>query len=116
MIDDELKQLGAHALREAFYQEFSALVNVYLAASEGLVYYQKFALNDMTSVYGRNNDAEGDSKPNIWTQQGDSIWNNCGHDTMMGAFEMEEHDQLYLNGRLIFKRVDGEWEFVGDKK
>ena len=35
-MDEEIKELAGLALRNAFWKDFSALVNVYLVASEGL--------------------------------------------------------------------------------
>lgn len=67
MIDDELKELAALALRNAFYTDFSALVNSYLAAAEGLdVDTLEMQMGEMTSIYGRDTEVEGDvARPNV---------------------------------------------------
>lgn len=115
MVDDELKELAALALRNAFYEKFSALVNAYLEASEGLIENQKTLMGEMTSVFGRNPNIEGDEKPNIWTDQENNPWASCGHVALLEAFEMEKADRIGLNGKIIFKRINGEWFFVGDE-
>ena len=117
MVDDELKELAALALRNEFYKKFSALVNAYLEASEGLIENQETLLGEMTSVFGRYPDIEADEKPNIWTdQKANPLWTSCGHLTLLEAFEMNNADRIGLNGKIIFERIaGGEWFFVGDE-
>ena len=117
MVDNELKELAALALRNAFYEKFSGLVNTYLEASEGLIENQETRISEMTSVFGRNSDIQSDEKPNIWTDQKASpLWTSCGHLTLLEAFEMNNADRIGLNGNIIFERItDGEWFFVGDE-
>lgn len=115
MVDDELKELAALALRNAFYEKFSALVNAYLEASEGLIENQETRLGEMTSVFGRNPNIESDEQPNIWTDQENNPWASCGHVALLEAFEMEKADRIGLNGKIIFKRINGEWFFIGDE-
>ena len=51
-MDEELKQLAALALRNAFWSDFSALANKYLEAATGLdVDAQERQMGDMTSIY-----------------------------------------------------------------
>ena len=58
-MDEELKQLAALHIRNAFYQDFSALVNKYLLVSEGLgVTYQEDMMATSASVFGRNEKAD----------------------------------------------------------
>ena len=115
MVDDELKELAALALRNAFYEKFSALVNAYLEASEGLIENQETLMGEMTSVFGRNPNIESDDQPIIWTDQENNPWASCGHVALLEAFEMEKADRIGLNGKIIFKRINGEWFFVGDE-
>jgi len=34
---------------------------------------------------------------------------------LLEAFEIEKADRIGLNGKIIFKRINGEWFFVGDE-
>lgn len=115
-MDDELKQLAALALRNAFWHDFSALVNKYLEAAKGLdTDSQEMQMGEMTSIYGRNK-GEGttDVTLNIWTQNGESKFATTGHDTIFGALEHEPATEVHLRGKKVFERRDGEWYFTGD--
>ena len=69
-IDEELKQLAALALRNAFWYDFSSLVNTYLRAAEGLdKVQQEMQMGEMTSVYARDRTAEGDDSINLWVKR-----------------------------------------------
>lgn len=115
MIDSELRELAALALRNAFYEAFSGLVNAYLEASEGLIEHQEALLGEMTSVFGRDTKAEADVKPNIWTdRKADSLFTSCGHDTLLEALGMNSADRIGLNGKVVFERTGNEWIFTGD--
>lgn len=115
MIDNELKELAALALRNAFYEKFSALVNAYLEASEGLIENQETLMDEMTSVFGRNPNIESDDQPTIWTEQENNPWASYRYVALLEAFEMEKADRIGLNGKIIFKRINGDWFFVGDE-
>lgn len=109
LIDDELKELAALALRNAFYTDFSDLVNVYLAAAEGLdVDTLEMQMGESTSIYGRDTEAKGDAYVNIWTprQTGPT-----GHDTILGALSDPEATEVRLSGKRVFKKKNGEWYF-----
>ena len=113
MVDNELKELAALALRNAFYEAFSGLVNAYLEASEGLIEHQESLLSEMASVFGRNTKVEADEGPNIWTdQKADPLWTSCGHRTLLEALEMSNANRIGLNGKVIFERIDNGWVFT----
>ena len=115
MVDNELKELAALALRNAFYEEFSGLVNAYLEASEGLIEHQEALLSEMASVFGRNTKVEADAGPNIWTdQEANPLWTSCGHLSLLEALEMSNADRIGLNGKVIFERIGNEWVFTED--
>lgn len=114
-MDEELKELAALALRNAFWQDFSALVNKYLEAAKGLdVDEQKMKMSEMTSIYGRDDKVESDVSLNIWTQNGKSKFATTGHETILEALEHEPATKVYLRGEQVFERRNGEWYFTGD--
>lgn len=109
-MDNELKELAGLALRNAFWHDFSALVNKYLAAANGLdAALQEAQIGEMTSVYGRDTDAEGDISLNIWTQDFEFV--TTGHETIVEALEHEPATKIYLCGKQVFERRGGEWYF-----
>ena len=114
-MDNELKELAALALRNAFWHDFSALVNKYLEAAKGLdTDSQEMQMGEMTSIYGRDTDAEGDENLNIWTQNEESKFATTGHETILEALEHTPATEVHLRGKKVFERRDGEWYFTGD--
>ena len=114
-MDEELKQLAALALRNAFWQDFSALANKYLEAAKGLdVNAQEMEMGEITSIYGRDDEAESDVSLNIWTQNGESKFATTGHETILEALEHKQATEVHLRGEKVFERRDGEWYFTGD--
>ncbi len=113
MIDEETKYWAALALRDAFWLDFSDLVNKYLEASSGLdIAKQEEMLGDMTSIYGRSKRSVGDMTVNIWTRDGDGPFNTSGHETILQALEHEPATKVYLQGRQVFERREGTWEAI----
>lgn len=114
-MDEELKELAALALRNAFWRDFSALVNKYLEAADGLdIATQEMQMSDMTSIYGRDTKAASDVFLNIWTQNGESTFATTGHNTILEALEYEPATEIHLRGKKVFERRDGEWYFIYD--
>lgn len=114
-MDKELKELAALVLRNAFWHDFSALVNKYLEAAEGLdIQTQEMQMGEMTSIYGRNTAEEGDVFLNIWTQNGKHKFSTTGHETIVAALEHKTATEVYLRGKKVFERRDGEWYFMGN--
>jgi len=112
-MNDELKQLAALALRNAFWKDFSALVNKYLDAAKGLdTNTQEMQMGEMTSIYGRDTEAEGDVFLNIWTQNGESKFATTGHERLLEALEHEPATEVHLRGKKVFELRDGEWYFT----
>jgi hypothetical protein len=112
-MDEELRDLAALALRNAFWLDFSALVNVYLEAAEGLdISAQLMTMGELTSVYGRDTDAKADEGLNIWTLNQGTGYRNTGHDTILEALEHKGAIEVHLRGRKVFEKRDGEWQFV----
>lgn len=115
MIDTELKQLAALALRNAFWRDFSALVNAYLEAAEGLdIATQEAQMGDMTSIYGRDTKAKKDIDLDIWTAGTDehNRYVPRDHETILQALERKGATAIHLRGQKVFERRDGEWYYV----
>lgn len=116
-IDEELKGLAALALRNAFWEDFSALVNKYLEASAGLdIAEQEVQMGEMTSIYGRATGADvADVVLSIWSQNTDEAPSSTtGFSTLLGALEYPYAKEIYLQGEEVFERRNGEWYFTGE--
>lgn len=115
-IDEELKGLAALALRNAFWEDFSALVNKYLEASAGLdIAEQEAQMGELTSIYGRSTDADpSDVFLNIWSQDEGGVHNTTGHFALLDALEHAPAEEIYVQGHRVFVRRNGEWYFTGD--
>lgn len=112
-MDRELKELAALALRNAFWQDFSALFNAYLLAAEGLgVDDQEMMMGELTSAYGRDLEAGAQDLPDLWVK---SQLANPSYRSIMDALEDKYAYEIYLSGQMVFKRKDGEWYFTGDE-
>lgn len=109
----ELKSLAMLALKNAFYEDFSALVNAYLKAEKGLDDPTlAMQLSEVANVFSRDCEVEGDNRPNIWTQCSGSSLATCGHETILDALEFDRATEVYLQGRRVFERRDGEWHLI----
>lgn len=114
-MDEELKQLASLALKNAFYDDFSALVNAYIKAAEGLDDDTfEMQLGETANVFSRDDEMfDGDLHPNIWT--GNTSGFTTGHETLLEALEFDRAAEVHLQGRRVFERRDGEWYFVDDE-
>jgi hypothetical protein len=113
-MDEELKQLAALALRNAFWKDFSGLVNKYLEASEGLdIDQQERLMGEETSVYGRDRKEPFDGFLNIYSTG--PTYRDCSHDSVVEALEWSKAHAVFLQGLKVFERRDGEWVFTGDE-
>lgn len=113
-MDQELQEVAALALRNAFWYDFSALVNAYLKTGEGLaVENQDYMLGDLTSVFGRDLKAKFDGSIDIWTQNGPNKLSTTSHDTILEALLYKHATEVHLQGKKVFERRSGEWYFVG---
>lgn len=113
LIDDELKDLAALALRNAFWLDFSRLVNSYLKASEGLDVDQQMLMDEMTSIYGcKQIDAENEHI-SILSGKDNEL---SSHKTILEALESEGATEVYVSGEKVFEKRSGDWMwFYGDK-
>ena len=113
-MDSELNDLALLALKNAFYTDFSALVNAYLKAAEGLNARGFDAqLSETANVFSRDNAAESDNRPAIYT----TIAGGWGSDfdTLAQALAHDEAVAVYLQAEKVFERIGGELYFVGDE-
>lgn len=113
-MEEELRELAALALRNAFWRDFSALVNKYLEAAEGLdIDAQERMMGNMTSIYGRDTEADTADVPfNLWTRNGESKWATTGHEHILATLEMPEATEVHLQGRKVFERRASGWYFL----
>jgi hypothetical protein len=110
-MDQELKDLGALALRNAFYRDFSALVNLYMEAAEGLDVEQFEAqLAETASVFGRDPNAESDEPLSLWST--DAKGHDDDHRNMLEAMQRRNVAVIYLQGRTVFRESEGTLGFV----
>lgn len=117
-MDEELKQLAMLALRNAFWRDFSALVNEYLAAGRGLdTYLLEMQMGEMTSIYGRDTKAKKDIDLNLWTAGADehNRYVPRDHETILQALDRKDATAVHLCGQIVFERRDGEWYFADDQ-
>lgn len=113
-IDFELESLGVLALKNAFYEDYSALVNAYLQAAEGLNDPEfEVKIQDMSSVFARN-DKISLSHFLLDIRAQHDIRGVCHCRSLSDAFLCGWADQIYIRGRFVFERRDGEWFFVGE--
>jgi len=110
-MDDEVKELALLALKNAFYDAFSGLVNEYINAARGLDTDNFEAqISETANVYSRDLTADSHAWPEIWTRT--RYGGTCKHDSIIVALEAADAVQVYLQGRLVFERCSGEWFFV----
>lgn len=114
-MDDELKELAALALRNAFYAEFSSMVNAYLVASNGLIDGQEAMMHETANVYSRNVRAHLDHEPSIYTLgKTNPSFNVTTHSTMLEAISCDDASAVCINGIKVFERDEAnEWRWVG---
>lgn len=119
MIYNEDKQNAFNALKNALWLDFSDLVNKYLEAAEGLVDYPEARFQDVTSIFGRKKDHDGDGFITIYTTYGvpmdEQCFGNgwtCGHSTMLEALADEDALEIFIHGKRVFERCDGQWYYL----
>lgn len=106
----ELRALARQALGNAFYTAFSALVNEYLAVSEGLGGDFESTLEGLSNVFSRDLKAFSDPTLNLWAKTEHCI---VGVSSLKEALEDPQIHQVNLNGCRIFVRRGQDWYYVG---
>ena len=109
-VSEEEKELGLLYLRNAFWQQFSALVNGYVAAIGYLELEdsQLLQMGDLTSVYGVDRD-----EPPDFPAIGVRFANNKGKGvtTLQEALENPKAVKIYIAGKLAATRREDGWYF-----
>lgn len=104
-MDEALKRSAERALLNAFWADFSALVNAYLKVGEGLDTARlESEMEAMSSIPTRDRDAEGDPYINIWSTPLKDAEYTCGHQTLVEALKHEGAGLVSLQGRYVFER------------
>ncbi len=121
-LDKETRQLAILALRNAFYEDFSSLVNGYLNSAKGLDDDELMEeyLQEMANVYSRNEEADyQDLAPSIYVEKGENFFGGmatCGCTTLLESLESKEAQTVVVQGTTIFIRSgelrNGEWYYV----
>lgn len=110
MVNAEIKQAAEHVLLEAFRYDFSALVNNYLRAAEGLgLECFELRLGEKANVFGRDITATGESNISIWTQDKAPRGGSTGFIKISEALGFAWAFEVYVRGEKVFERRDGEW-------
>jgi len=114
VMDEELKELAALALRNAFWKDFSALVNVYLEAAAGLnINAQERMMGELTSVYGR--DLYVKHTPYLSVYSIDARGVKGGYGLLCKDLNDPHAQVIYMNSMKVFERRNGEWFFVDER-
>jgi hypothetical protein len=86
-------------------------VNKYLEASTGLdVDAQEEQLGELTSIYGRDENAENDVFINIYTSDGGI--GSTGYSNLLDALNNIDDKYVYVQGEKVFERKNGEWYLI----
>jgi hypothetical protein len=109
-IDSELAAEAGQVLKNLFYQDFSALVNAYIKAAEGLPITDfDYQLGDMTSVFGRDDNAAGEPL-RISTTCRDGNGPHT-HPNLLAALQEPGATKVWMLGKMVFERKSpsNEW-------
>jgi hypothetical protein len=110
-MDEALKRSAERALLNAFWTDFSALVNAYLKVGEGLnTSGLESEMGVLSSIPTRDRDAVGDPYINIWSMLEGVPACTTGHQTLAEALQQDKATLVSLQGRYVFERNSkGEW-------
>lgn len=109
-LDLETLKLAEQALLNAYWEDFSALVNSYLLAANGLdTNLLRLRMGEASSVYGVHDDAPGFPLDICTTLYGGETQ---GYTTLYDALSCKDATQVWVRGKRVFELRDGEWYFV----
>lgn len=110
-MNPEIRGLVMLAIRNAFYKDYSALVNQYLKLAEGFGTSQlKTDLNHLSNVFSRNTTHEGRHNLNLFTKNRDGHYTS--HETFLAALNHDPASQILINEDITFERTtNGDWRF-----
>lgn len=115
-INNETKEIAALALRNAFWLDFSGMVNRYLAVAKGLdVTALEVQMDELSNVYGRDKNVDGDFEPDIWSGHEGGL---CYHGSVCEALTDPHALMVYIRGHKVFERgnTKDEWSGIEDKE
>ena len=121
-MDEELKALARHALLNAFYLDYSTLVNKYVEAAHGVDDDEYFEedLHRNSNPYARCEEADTlDVDMNIYAAgdcaPGTAMFSRWafGYDSVVEALQHQGAEEVWLRGQKIFEKRDGEWHYLG---
>ena len=95
-----MNELADLALHNAFWRDFSALVNAYIKAGA-----KEYELQESANVFSRDEEAVTRFYVDIQTQDGEI------HETILQAFEHPGANRISVQGAKRFERQDGEWYY-----
>jgi hypothetical protein len=113
-LDQETCEVAALELRNAFWDDFSSLCEVYIQATEGLINLdaQEAMMGDLTSIYGRSGNKPSFTLPPVETRDEDNVTSQ--HETLREALTTTSAVEVYLRGRKICEKRPGlGWYFGG---
>jgi hypothetical protein len=114
MIEEETRWQAAVALKNAFWHDFSALCNAYLAAGADLLEQDNFdyQLSDMTSLFGR--DTEAKPSPKVDIHVAESTGRLRTFTTIEQALAHKLAVSVYIGNTKVFERWghDGPWTYI----
>lgn len=108
--------LARMVLKNAFYRDFSAMVNRYLQAVEGIdpPGFEGFdySLQDGLSIFGRDDNAKGYHALSIQTES-DGVLTT--HETMLDALNDRGASRLIINDEPVFEMREFGWFLITDQ-
>ena len=115
-MNKELKQLAQHALLDAFYTDFCALVNSYVAkATEFDQQLFEIQLQEKANVFSRNERTYNGLFKAMLITRDENNQAVAVHESFSRAFAEPSAKVLRINGRTQFERTSKGWQYVGDK-
>lgn len=120
-MDKELKALARQALANAFYLDYSALVNKYVEAAQYLGgHFVKEDILCNSNPYARSESAHNSNlRLDLYTCRVKQLASGpvvhwTPHTTVWGAMSEEGAKEVWLRGQKIFEKRDGEWYYTGE--
>ena len=113
-VDAEVRELACLVLRNAFYKDYSDLVNKYLRVGDGLSDHFELNLQELSNVFSRSDRPDGDMFVNVYTENGNEM-NTSGWDNLLEALEHPEATVVWVQGEKVFeKRENLGWFYIGN--
>lgn len=121
-MDEELRALAELALRNAFYRDFSDLVNLYLEVGTGLdVGRLESQFSDTANVYSRDTSRAGPLVREVTARilgedEAGTFIQDRLYESLVSALQDEATIEVWLHDVKAFERREGEWHYVEDEE